>query len=127
MALWLAKYPYSARTLHIGERNIPYTILLFFHCIYTGFLSAELQHCLGMIHLDLEEFEEAQKHLQSSFETCKAVYGVKAKKAMEVCLRVATAARLAGNLQDAKELLETAEKSMLGKTINIKVYTYLAQ
>ena len=59
----------------------------------------------------LEEFEEARKQLQSSFETRKAIHGVLAKKTM---LKVAMAARLMGNLQDAKELLETAEKSMLG-------------
>lgn len=83
--------------------------------MYTVDVRGNVQRCLGMIHLDLEEFEEAQKYLQGSFETCNAVYGgVKVKKIMEVCLKVAVAARLAGNLQYAKELLETAEKSMLG-------------
>ena len=59
----------------------------------------------------LEEFEEARKQLQSSFETRKAIHGVLDKKTM---LKVAMAARLMGNLQGAKELLDTAEKSMLG-------------
>ena len=74
-----------------------------------------MQCCLGMIHLDLEEFEEAQTYLQSFFETWKAVYGgVKVKKIMGVCLKVGMATRLAGNIQDAKEILETAEKFALG-------------
>ena len=75
--------------------------------------SAQLR--LGVIHLELEEFEEAQKHLQSSFATHKAVYGVEHEDTMEAHLRVAMAARLAGNLQHAKEILETAEDSLLGK------------
>ena len=69
----------------------------------------------GMIHLDLEEFEEAQKRLQSSFATYKAVYGVKDKRTMGAHLWFAMAARLAGNLQHAKEILETAENPLLGK------------
>ena len=73
--------------------------------------------------MDLEEFEEAKKHLQSSYETHQEVFGEKTKKTMKVCLKVAMAARLAGNLQGAEELLETAEKSMLGKIIKLKVYT----
>ena len=76
---------------------------------------AGVQHCLGMIQLELEEFEDAQKHLQDSFATHKAVYGVKDKKTMRVRLWFTMAARLAGNLQHAKEILETAEDSLLGK------------
>ena len=67
--------------------------------------------------MDLEEFEEAQKYLQNSFEMCKAVIGVKAKKTMGACLKVAMAANLAGNLQDAEELLETLENSLLGTNL----------
>ena len=74
---------------------------------------AELQ--LGNIHLDLEEFAEAQKHLQSSYATHKAVYGVKDKDTRKAHLGVARAARLAGNLPDAKEILESEEESLLGK------------
>ena len=73
------------------------------------------QRRLGMIHLELEEFEEAQKHLQSSFATHKEAYGVKDKRTMVAHLRVAMAARLSGNLQHAKEILETTEGSLLGK------------
>ena len=76
---------------------------------------ADVQLNLGMIHLELEEFEEAQKHLQHSFATHKAVYGVKHKDTMEALLRVAKAARLPGNLQHAIEILETAEDSLSGK------------
>ena len=76
---------------------------------------ASAQRRLGLIHLELEEFEEAQKHLQHSFATYKEAYGVKDKRTMWVHLRVAMAARLAGNLQHAKEILETAEDSLLGK------------
>ena len=76
---------------------------------------SSVQHCLGMIQLELEEFEEAQKHLQSSFATRKTVYGVKDERTRQVHLDVAMAARLAGNLQHAKEILETAEDSLLGK------------
>ena len=76
---------------------------------------AHAQRRLGMIHLELEEFEEAQKHFQDSFATHKAVYGVQHKDTMEAHLGVAMAARLAGNLQHAKEILETAEDSLLGK------------
>ena len=73
---------------------------------------AAVQSSLGMIHLELEEFEEAQKHLQSSFATYKAVYGVQHKDTMEALLWFARAVRLAGNLQHAKEILERA---VLGK------------
>ena len=74
---------------------------------------AAVQLDLGMIHLELEEFEEAQKHLQHSFATHKEVYGVKNKDTMEAHLGIAMAARLSGNLQQAKEIL--AEDSLLGK------------
>ena len=76
---------------------------------------ADTQLCLGMIHLELEDLEEAQRHLQSSFATQKAVYGVKHKYTMQAHLWAAMAARLAGKLQHAKEILETAEDSLLGK------------
>ena len=76
---------------------------------------ADVQLHLGVIHLDLEEFEEAQKHLQHSFATHKEAYGVKDKRTMRAHLGVAMAARLAGNLQHAKEILETAEYSLSGK------------
>ena len=85
---------------------------------------APAQHCLGMIHLELDEFEEAQKRLQSSFATHKAVYGEKDKRTVQAHLGVAMAARLAGNLQHAKEILETAEDSLLGnKHMCLNLYT----
>ena len=65
--------------------------------------------------MELDEFEEAQKHMQGSFETHKALYGVKDKRTTGAYLEVAMAARLAGNLQHAKEILEAAEDSLLGK------------
>ena len=76
----------------------------------------EVQLVLGLIYLDLEGFEEAQKNLQSSFASHKAFWGVKDERTMTAYLWVAMAARLAGNLQDAKEILETAEdpEFMLG-------------
>ena len=74
-----------------------------------------VHHCLGMIHLELEEFEEAQKHMQGFFETHKALYGVKDMRTTGAYLAVAMAARLAGNLQHANEILEAAEDSLLGK------------
>ena len=76
---------------------------------------ASAQRRLGMIHLELEEFKEAQKHFQDSFATHKAVYGVQHKDTMEAHRGCAMATRLAGNLQHAKEILETAEDSLLGK------------
>ena len=81
-----------------------------FHSTHT--VMAQAQFRLGMIHLELEEFEEAQKHLQSSFATNKAIYGVEHKDTLQGHLGVAMAARLAGNLKHAKEILETA---VLGK------------
>ena len=74
----------------------------------------EVLYILGLIYLDLEEFEEAQKYWQSSFASRIEIWGVKDKRTMSAHLRVAMAARLAGNLQDAKEMLETEEESMLG-------------
>ena len=65
--------------------------------------------------MELEEFEDAQKHMQGSFETHKALYGVKDMRTTGAYLEVAMAARLAGNLQHAKEILEAAEDSLLGK------------
>ena len=76
---------------------------------------ADVQLHLGVIHLELEKFEKAQKHLQSSFATHKAVHGVEHEDTMEALLGVAMAARLAGNLQHAMEILETAEDSLSGK------------
>ena len=76
---------------------------------------ASAQHRLGVIQLELEEFEEAQKHFQHSFATHKEAYGVKDKRTRQAHLGVAMAARLAGNLQHAKEILETAEYSLSGK------------
>ena len=76
---------------------------------------ASVQLHLGMIKLELKEFEEAQKHMQISFATRKEVYGIKDKRTRQAHLGVAMAARLAGNLQHAKEVLETAEDSFLGK------------
>ena len=75
--------------------------------------SAQLR--FGVIHLELEEFEEAQKHLQSSFATHKVVYGVEHEDTRRAHLWFAVAARLSGNLQHAKEVLETAEYSLSGK------------
>ena len=65
--------------------------------------------------MELEEFEEAQKHMQGFFETHKALYGVKDMRTTGAYLAVAMAARLAGNLQHANEILEAAEDSLLGK------------
>ena len=76
---------------------------------------AEVQLQLGRIHLDLEDFVEAQKQFQSSLETNKMVYGVRHKDALQAHLGVAMAARLAGNLQHAKEILESGKESLLGK------------
>ena len=72
-------------------------------------------HVLGLICLDLEEFEEAQKYLQSCFASRIEILGVKDERTMGAHLWVAMAARLVGNLQDAKEILEAAEESILGK------------
>ena len=76
---------------------------------------ADVQLRLGMVHLDLEEFEEAQKNLQSSSATHKAVYGVHHKDTRRAHLWFARAVRLAGKLQHAEEILETAEDSLSGK------------
>ena len=84
-----------------------------FHSTHT--VMATLQHTLGVIQLELEEFEEAQKLLQHSFATYNEAYGVKDERTMEARLRVAMAARLSVNLKHAKEILETAEDSFLGK------------
>ena len=85
---------------------------------------ATAQHVLGMVHLELEEFDQAQKHLQNSSATYRAVYGVKDKNTMGAHLGIAMAARLAGNLQQAKEILETAEDSLLGnKHTCLNLYT----
>ena len=82
---------------------------------FTHTVLTPVHQCLGVFHLELEEFEEAQKHMQGSFETHKALYGVKDKRTTGAYLEVAMAARLAGNLQHAKEILEAAEDSLLGK------------
>ena len=77
---------------------------------------AAVQHHLGEIQLELEEFKEAQKHFQHSFATHKEVHGVTDQRTRQAHLGVAMAARLAGNLQHVKEILETTtEDSFLGK------------
>ena len=63
-------------------------------------------HELGAIHSDLEEFEEAQKCLQSAFETYKSVLGVTNKETFLLRMEAGKSARMAGKLQDAKEILE---------------------
>ena len=82
---------------------------------------AAAQYNLGMINLELEEFVDSQHHLQSSFATHKVVYGVKDKRTMRAHLGAAMAARLAGNITHAKEVLERAEETLLGKR-SLKVY-----
>ena len=67
---------------------------------------ARVEHQLGTINSDFEEFEEAQKHLQSAFKTYKAVLGVTDEETMCAHMAAGMAARMAGNLQDAKEILE---------------------
>ena len=67
---------------------------------------ARVEHQLGAINSDFEEFEEAQKHLRSAFETYKAILGVTDEVTMRAHMAAGMAARMAGNLQDAKEILE---------------------
>ena len=67
---------------------------------------AQVGHELGMIHHDLEEFEEAQKHLQSVFETYKALLRLTDKETKGAHMAAGMATRMAGNLHDAKKILE---------------------
>ena len=76
---------------------------------------AELQLLFGRIHLDLEEFVEAQTQLQFSLETHKMIYGVEYKDTLQARLGAAMAARLAGNPRGAEEILESEKKSLLGE------------
>ena len=78
-------------------------------------VTAYVEYNSGKILLDLEEFETAQSHFKSSFESRKKTFGVKDKRTMKTHLGVVQAARLAGNIQDAEEILKTAEDSLLGK------------
>lgn len=89
------------------------------HFIYA--VMAAAQYNLGKINLELEEFVDSQHHLQSSFATHKLVYGVKDKRTMRAHLGAVVAARLAGNIKHAKEVLEKAEETLLGKR-SLKVY-----
>lgn len=73
---------------------------------------AEVHYRLGTLHLDLKEFEKAQNHLQISFETSKEVANDTLQ--MQAYAGAANAARLAGNLHDAKKILEKMQESMLG-------------
>ena len=92
--------------------------------ILSSSVLAEHQHVLGVIHLDLEEFEKAQKNFQGSFETYKAVYeDVNHKATKQTHLGTVMAAKMAGNLHNAKEILETAEESLLGNTVFLELYT----
>ena len=75
----------------------------------------ELQLLLGRIHLDIEEFVEAQTQLQCSLETHIMIYGVEHKDTMQAHLGAVMAARLAGNPRGAEEILVSEEKSLLGK------------
>ena len=77
---------------------------------------AELQLLLGRIHLDLEEFVGAQKTIAYvPWKPHIMIYGVEHKDTMQAHLGVAMAARLAGNPRGAEEILESEEKSLLGK------------
>ena len=72
------------------DLSCKFLICLFFHPV-----KARAQQYLGVIYLDLEEFEEAQKYLQDSYETCKGIYGKMEKIAKQT--HVGMALRLAGN------------------------------
>ena len=76
---------------------------------------AELQLLLGRIHLDLEEFVEAQMQLQCSLKAHIMIYGVEHKDTIQAHLGATMAARLAGNPRGAEEILESEEKSLLGE------------
>ena len=71
--------------------------------LYSVSLSSEIQLLLGRIHLDLEEFAEAQKQLQCFLKAHKMVYGVEHKDTMQAHLGVAMAARLGFPAHGAKK------------------------
>ena len=85
----------------MGKYNHLYSVILSsIHAVMV-----ELQLLLGRIHLDIEEFVEAQKQLQCSLEAHKMIYGVEHKDTMQARLGAAMAARLAGNPHGAEEII----------------------
>ena len=97
----------------ISYRTINVNVIPVHYSIYT--VRALVLHCSGMINLHLEKFDAAKEHLQSSFGYFKNASEANDNDTMQAHLGIAQALRLAGNLQDAKEILETAEGSLLGK------------
>ena len=94
--------------LDMGEGNI-YNILLLSFNLYT--VIADVQHDLGMMHLELEEFEEAQKHLLSSSEILMKLYYEEQPKYARQLLEIKK------KLLKAEEIREAADDSMLGTNL----------
>ena len=103
----------------ISYRTINVNVIPVHYSIYT--VRALVLHCSGMINLHLEKFDAAKRHLQSSFGYFKNASEANDNDTMQAHLGIAQALRLAGNLQDAKEILEIAEGSLLGKNIYIYI------
>ena len=72
---------------------------------------AFIQYRLGAIHLVSEEFEEAQEYFQCCFATRKEAHGMMDKSTQQTQQILVVAIRLAGKLQHAKEILETAQET----------------
>ena len=66
---------------------------------------ADVQYDLGVIHMELEEFEEAQKYLQGSSEIVKTLFNYtvqttcKTRKFQDIIWEIATDSMIGTNLQ----------------------------
>ena len=102
-------------TSTVSYRTINVNVIPVHYSIYT--VRALALYCSGMINLHLEKFDAAKGHPFGYFKNFSEADD---NDAMKVHLGIAQALRLAGSLQDAKEILETAEGSLLGK-----IYIYI--
>ena len=70
---------------------------------------ASALHDLGRNHLSLEEFDNAQQCLQRSVDIRKEmeIFGPKYPNTIDTHLVLGKATRLAGSLEDARQILES--------------------
>lgn len=76
-----------------------------YNCLFLYTVMADLRYDLGRIHSELEEFEEAQKHLQGYSEIVKTVFNYtvqatcKTRKFQDIIWEIAADSMTGTNLQ----------------------------
>ena len=101
--------PYYLVNCKLSKLSSP-VLILFYYSFHS--VMAFIQYRLGSIHLVNEEFEKAQQHFQHCLATRKDAHGMMDKSTQQTQQVLVVAIRLAGKLQHAKEILETAQEEV---------------